>query len=156
MATTVWAILSATVGTVASNCTSCSRWLGSSLDPRRARNSLLALPLDLRRERDTPSAARASARLQLPVVDPVVDRDVADTETLRNIAHAQLAGSEGGRGRNPVGIAKPAYGFGVEAAACARHEARGIELDGELLVATLGTEARDEIDRLGPQRSNEQ
>jgi hypothetical protein len=73
MATTVCATLSAIVGTVASNCSSCSEDFGWGLDVGGVRDAFAAGVLDLGRERYAVPVGGAAVGVELAVGDPVVD-----------------------------------------------------------------------------------
>src|SRR5712691_6959801 len=64
---------SRTVGTVTSNCTSCSSDFDSDGDVDGVRDALAAGLLDLGREGDAEPVRRAAAGVELAVADPVVD-----------------------------------------------------------------------------------
>src|SRR3954468_21088474 len=110
MATTVCATLSAIVGTVPSNCASCSDRFGWGGDVGGVRDALAAGLLDLGREGHAEAVGRAAAGGELAVADPVVDRAVCDAEALGDLAHAQFAGGERRRRRDLVAPAKPLRG----------------------------------------------
>src|SRR6059058_5260046 len=118
MATTVCAIRSATVGTVASYCLSCcGLWgwgWGCGFEVYGSGDAVSAGGFDLVVPGDADAAGGGAADFEVGVGDPAVDGIRADTQACGDLFDAEFAVVLGFRDGNLVGVADPLHGVDVE------------------------------------------